>query len=150
MARADKKGRRKSGPPFVQLYRHMLEAPAWLGLKPAARVVYLQIACRYNGTNNGFLAASNRDLSSECRADPKTITASINTLIECGFIERTQEGSFACKIGMAAEYRLACFRCDRTGRNPSNAFRQWGGSNAGATPVGLNAEEGGNHVQAGI
>jgi predicted transcriptional regulator len=131
----------------------MLETEAWLSLKPAARAVYIAIAGRYKGetiANNGFLAASVRDLASECLIDKNTVTASLNDLIERGLIERTQEGSFSCKIRLAAEYRLTSYRCDRTGEKATNAFRQWRGGKTSALPEGLQKEEGGNHVQAGI
>jgi len=135
------KGRRQSGPPFIQLFRHMLESEAWRTLKPAARAVYLSIAERYAGSNNGHLAASVRDLAAECLIDPKTVTASLNDLIERGLIERTQEGSFACKVRLAAEYRLTCYRCDRSGQSPTNTFRQWRGGTDAALPEGLNSAD---------
>lgn len=144
MPRHDKKGRRKSGPPFVQLFRHMMESPAWRTLKPAARVVYTQIALRYNGSNNGQLAASIRDLAAECLADPKTVTASINELIARGLIERTQEGSFSCKVKLAAEFRLTAFRCDKTGRSASHAFRSWTTSGPRAVEGEINYDESGS------
>lgn len=153
MARKNSKGRRIAGPPFLQLFRHMLETEAWLTLKPAARVVYIAIAGRYKGesvANNGFLAASVRDLASECLIDKNTVTASINDLMQRGLIERTQEGSFGCKVRLAAEYRLTCYRCDRTGQKATNAFRQWRGGKVSALPEGLHEEDGGHYAQAGI
>ena len=132
------KGRRTSGPPFLQLFKHMLKSEAWQTLKPAARCVYISITDRYDGSNNGYLAASVRDLAAECLIDKNTVTASIDALIERGLIERKQEGSFACKVRLAAEYRLTCYKCDRTGQAATNAFRQWRGGKTGAPPVGLN------------
>lgn len=117
----------------------MLETEAWRTLKPAGRAVYLAVAGRYDGSNNGYLASPVRDLAAECLIDPKTVTASLNDLIERGLIERTQEGSFACKVRLAAEYRLTCYKCDRTGHAATNAFRQWRGKNGSALPEGLNA-----------
>lgn len=143
------KGRRISGPPFVQLFRYMLETEAWRTLKPAARAVYVAIAGRYDESNNGFLAASVRDLASECVTDKNTVMAAVNTLIERSFIERTQEGSFSCKVRLAAEYRLACYKCDRIGQPATNAFRQWRCGKTKALPEGLHQEEGRHYAQAG-
>jgi hypothetical protein len=120
----------------------MLESEAWRTLRPAGRAVYLTIAGRYDGSNNGYLAASVRDLAAECLIDPKTVTASLNDLIERALIERTQEGSFACKVRLAAEYRLTSYQCDRTGQAATNAFRQWRGEKGSALPEGLNAVDG--------
>jgi hypothetical protein len=126
----NQKGRNSGGPAFVQLFNYMLASEAWRSLKPQARAVYLAIAGRYKGANNGYLAASVRDLASECLIDAKTVTASLNGLIARGFIERTQEGSFACKVRLAAEYRLTVFACDRTGDKPSKAFMKWQPNNS--------------------
>jgi len=125
MARHNSRGRRKSGPPFVQLFTHLLKSEAWQSLKPAARAIYIAITQRYDGTNNGYLAASVRDLASECHADKNTVMASLNVLIERGLIERTQASSFSCKVRLAPEYRLTCHYCDRSGQKASHAFRAW-------------------------
>jgi len=125
MARHNAKGRTKGGPPFVRVFYYLMDSPAWLSLMPTDRAVLLQIMRRYNGQNNGLLGASGDALASECRIRPNTVSDALRRLIAAGFIERTQEASFACKMRLAAEYRVTCFRCDRTGQRASNDFRQW-------------------------
>ncbi|ESQ76911.1 hypothetical protein AEYBE204_18720 [Asticcacaulis sp. YBE204] len=121
----------------------VIDSAAWKSLTPAARSIYLQIARRFNGENNGYLAASVRDLALECNVAPNTVTASINQLISVALIDRTQEGSFTTKVRLAAEYRLACIKCNRTGREASNDFRRW----RPAGPATLRAEKDSDCVQ---
>jgi hypothetical protein len=122
MARANQKGRRRSGPPFLSLYHYILKSDAWRELTPQERTVLIQIAARFNGTNNGNIAASVRDLAEECNIAVNTVTKAIGRLISIGFIDRTQEGSFSYKVRHAAEYRLTWARCDRTGQAPRSLF----------------------------
>ena len=125
MARHNNKGRSKSGPPFVMLRYDIMDSQAWLSLMPVSRAVLMQISRRYNGQNNGLLGASVRDLASECRCTPKTVSGSIKALVERGFIEVAREGSFACKVKLAAEYRLKWLKCDKTGHGPDFSFKSY-------------------------
>jgi hypothetical protein len=137
MAKANSKGRTKSGPPFVMMRYDVMDSPAWLSLNAASRAIYLQIARRYNGQNNGFLGASVDALASECKLAANTVTASLRRLIDVGLIERTREASFACKVRLAAEYRLCCFKCDKTGLSAKTDFKRHGQSATGDTDAGL-------------
>lgn len=142
MRKQNNKGRSKSGPPFVMMRYDLMDSEAWRSLNAASRSIYLQIARRYNGQNNGFLGASIDCLVSECNLAPNTVTTALRRLIEVGLIVRSREASFACKVRLASEYGLTCYPCDRTGHKPSNAFKLWTGGKAGAAPVGLNGKEG--------
>lgn len=124
MSKHNQKGRRKSGPPFVMLRCDLMDSAAWGALSCAQRCILFQIQRAYNGQNNGFLGASVDSLAHHCNISPKTVTKGIKTLIDFGFIERMQEGSFAFKARHAAEYRLTYFKCDRTGRPASDAFKK--------------------------
>lgn len=134
MAKHDKRGRTRSAPPFVMVRHDLLDSAAWRSLKPTAQSVYIRIARRYNGKNNGFLAASVRDLGEECDIKPHTAGAAINALIDRGFLERAQEGNFSCKVRLAAEYRLTSVKCDRTGAVATDAFKKWKPDPAKPTP----------------
>jgi hypothetical protein len=48
----------RSGPRFVQLFHWMINMPVWRSLSPRAVVAYLELAKRYDGTNNGSLHLS--------------------------------------------------------------------------------------------
>jgi hypothetical protein len=45
---------------YVQLFHWMLNSDAWKDSSAAARSIYLEIAKRYNGTNNGFIVPEQR------------------------------------------------------------------------------------------
>lgn len=125
MARHDNKGRRKSGPPFVRIFYYLMDSVAWLDLHPTDRAVFLQIMRRYDGQNNGFLGASIDNLAHECRVRPNTASEAVKRLIAAGFVEKARASAFSRKDRKATEYRLTCFKCDRTGAAPSNAFRRY-------------------------
>lgn len=101
----------------------ILASPAWEGLSAQARAVLIQIAKRYNGANNGTLAASVRDLARECRINKDTVKRTIEELIDAGFLELGQAGSFEYKKRHAAEYRLTWHSCDKTGQKGSRAWK---------------------------
>ena len=117
------KGRSIRGPAFLMLRYDMIDSGAWKCLTPAQRCVMIQIARRYNGTNNGFLGASVDNLAAECNIAPNTVTSAIARLIKVGFIERTAEGAFGYKCRHSAEFRLTWQKCDLTGHKASDAFK---------------------------
>lgn len=125
MAKQNNKGRSKSGPPFIMLRYDIVDSSAWLNLTPAERSVLIQIARRYNGSNNGFLGASVRELALECKIAKGTVTSAVNKLTEIGFIDIVVKGAFSWKIGKASEYRLTWLKCDRTGHLPTNDFKKY-------------------------
>ncbi|ESQ75974.1 helix-turn-helix domain-containing protein [Asticcacaulis sp. AC402] len=133
MAKHNKKGRSKGVPSFVMLRHDILQSEAWRELGASARVVLIQLMSRYRGQNNGTLGASVDALADECRLAPNTVSAALRRLIEVGFIERTREASFGCKMRLAAEYRLTWIKCDKTGKAPSNGFKLWRSGRAANT-----------------
>lgn len=120
-----RKGRSKSGPPFIQVPWFILDCPAWQHLTPAARSVWLTLGRRYNGFNNGTLGLSVRDAAAECRINKDTASAALATLADIGFVECVVPGGFSRKARHAAEWRLTHLRCDLTGAPPTKAFVRW-------------------------
>lgn len=120
-----RKGRSKTGDRFVCLRHFLMDSPAWLSLTPGARVVYLELLRRYNGSNNGYLGLSARDAAHLCRLNKDTVTRVISELREKGFIELVTPGGFSYKARHSAEYRLTAEICNRTGAPPSKAFMKW-------------------------
>lgn len=117
-----KNGRNKGGG-FVRLDYDLIKSPAWVALSPQARVVLIQVAKRYYGTNNGSLAASVRDLATECRINKNTAAKALGELVDAGFLELAQAGSFSFKKRHAAEYRLTWEKCDLTGHKGTRAWK---------------------------
>jgi hypothetical protein len=123
------KHRRKGerGPRFVQLFHWMTNMPVWHSLSPRAVVAYLELAKRYDGTNNGRLHLSARELAEAWGWSKAQAARAIRELVEKGFIEITRTSGFNVKDRkrQAAEYRLtACF-CDLTQRSASKTFTKW-------------------------
>jgi hypothetical protein len=125
MARVNKKGRSSGGGRFVALHEFMQDTPAWRSLKPSDRAVYIEVARVYNGTNNGFLARSVRQLSDLANVNKDTAGKCLIHLVDVGFLECATPGGYSRKTPHAAEWRLTQYRCDRTGAVPSKAFLQW-------------------------
>jgi DNA-binding transcriptional regulator YhcF (GntR family) len=123
MSKMLKSGRKRGSGRFVMLTHDILNSPAWEGLSTQARAVLIQIAKRYNSKNNGSLAASVRDLAAECRINKDTVGVAVKSLVEAGFLEIAQAGSFDFKKRHAAEYRLTWETCNRTGARGSRAWK---------------------------
>jgi hypothetical protein len=123
MAKILKNGRSKVKDRFVMLTYDILNSPSWEGLSAQARAVLIQIAKRYNGGNNGALAASVRNLATECRINKDTAGKAVKELLDAGFVELAQAGAFSFKKRHAAEYRLTWLKCDQTGARGSRAWK---------------------------
>jgi hypothetical protein len=57
--------RRKSGPPFLQLYRFVKRSQVWHDLSLTARCALIELIDRYNGINNGMIGLGVRELAEE-------------------------------------------------------------------------------------
>lgn len=125
MARDNRRGRSKSGQPFVQLFHYMLKSPAWRSLTPAQRSIYIEVEALYNGSNNGRLALSARDGAERAGVNKDTACQAFGTLIDRGFVECATPGGFSRKTRHATEWRLTRARCDATGELPTKAFLKW-------------------------
>lgn len=123
MAKMLKNGRSRVKERFVMLTYDMLTSPVWESLSAQARAVLIQVAKRHNGRNNGTLGASVRDLATECRINKDTAARALGALIDAGFLELCQAGSFDFKKRHAAEYRLTWHWCDKTGQKGSRAWK---------------------------
>jgi hypothetical protein len=59
--------RKKSGPPFVRLFRFIKRSQAFHGLSMPARCALIEVLDRYTGINNGMIGLGYR-LESDARA----------------------------------------------------------------------------------
>ena len=122
-------GSKQKGKPskarFVQLYHYMLATPAWRSLGLAARAVYVALAVRYMGENNGFLTLSAREAADACGISKSTAARAFLELEDRGFIETVTPSGFSRKDRQATVWRLTVQRCDRTHQPPKRAFLTW-------------------------
>jgi hypothetical protein len=123
-----KRRRHGGGPTFIQMFHWMVDMPVWRSLSPRAVVAYLELARRYNGTNNGNIHLSARELAEAWGWSKDAAACAIRELIEKGFIEVTHASGFNVKDRkrQATEYRLTVFFCDRTRQPASKSFTKWG------------------------
>ena len=109
----------------VRLHIWLLRTAAWLSLTAAERAVYIQLASRYNGCNNGKVGFSVRDAAKECRISKNTAAHAFKALVRTGFIEIKTPGGFSRKVRHAAEWLLTEYRDDVSNELPKKAFMRW-------------------------
>jgi hypothetical protein len=122
-----KRRRRGDGPTFIQMFHWVVDMPVWHSLSPRAVVAYLELARRYNGTNNGSLHLSARELAEAWGWSKDAAACAIRELLEKGFVEVTRASGFNVKDRkrQATEYRLTTFFCNRTQQSASKTFTKW-------------------------
>lgn len=95
---ANRKGRSRNRPRFAMHYHYLLDCPAYRDLRPLARGAYMLLKRRFNGSNNGHINCSIRDLTKELHCGKDSARAALKELVEHGFIRQAQPGSFNYKI----------------------------------------------------
>lgn len=120
--RIKNKGRDVKSRPFLQLYDCLTGSPAWRFLSGSAKGLFIDIARLYNGTNNGYITYANRTAQKHFKMSPCTVQKALNELTEKGFIEPVKKGVYK---GNATEWRITCFKDDRTGAPPTNEWQQY-------------------------
>jgi hypothetical protein len=93
----------------VRLYDWMTDTEAWRSLGPAPRAVYLELAKRYYGINNGQISLSVREAAALVHINKDTAAACLKELQEKGFIRANQRGHFTWKTGIATTWILTEF-----------------------------------------
>lgn len=88
------------------LFKWFLDTPAWRSLSPQARCIYLEIAQRYYGSNNGEISLSVREAARLVHIAKDTATKAFHELEEKGFIRRNVCGSFNWKLRHATTWIL--------------------------------------------
>ena len=104
--RTDKKGRRIGPARFLKLDHWLLKTAAWRSLGTACRALYVVLAQRYNGSNNGEISMSVREAARLLHIAKDTATKAFHELEEKGFIKRAVCGSFNWKLRHATTWIL--------------------------------------------
>lgn len=110
----------------VRLFHWMMKSPAWRTLPPAGRALYIEMAFRYNGSNNGKIGYSVREAAHDLNIAKDTAGKMFQELEERGFIETARRSAFSCKARYSREWRLTEFECHVTKASPSKKFMTWG------------------------
>lgn len=119
----DQRGRSRKGERFVKLDHWLLKTPAWQALGPVARAIYVELAQRYNGFNNGEIALSVRDAARLVHVAKDTASKAFRELEDKGFVIRVVCGSFNWKLRHATTWELTAYAKGDT--PPSKQFARW-------------------------
>jgi hypothetical protein len=125
----DRTGRSKKAARHVRLYHWMMATPAWKSLTGNQRALYVEIAARYDGSNNGRIPYSVREAAQALHIGKATAARDLIVLGERGFIVVMARGAFNVKLKLATEWRLTEFNCDVTGALPTKEFAKWSRKN---------------------
>jgi DNA-binding MarR family transcriptional regulator len=120
-----KQRRRDRGPNFIQLYRYVLDSPAYVSLSANARSALIEVNRGYSGANNGNIVLSVRGVAERMGCHIETASRALQELVQKGFIEERIKGAYSVKFRRATEWRLTDRRCDVTGAEQSQAFLKW-------------------------
>jgi hypothetical protein len=70
----------------VRLYHWVMNSEAWRSLSPNARALYVEIAARYHGTNNGRIPFSVREAAEALHIGKNAAAAAFKELQDRGFL----------------------------------------------------------------
>jgi hypothetical protein len=103
-----------------------LQSRAWRSLPCVARALYLELATRYNGHNNGRISYSVREGAKALKVTKDTVGRMLKLLQERGFIVCTKRGAFSLKVSReASEWRLTEYDCDIIPQHATKDFMRW-------------------------
>ena len=94
---------------FVQFPKYMQDSFGYKLLVlhcAGALAIYIDLAMRYNGTNNGDISYSVREGKTRLGINPNTVGKYLKALESYGLIITTQKGSFNLKKRHASTYEL--------------------------------------------
>lgn len=120
MSKANKTGRTKNGLPHVRLHHWLLQSVAWSDLSANARALYVELAYRYRGTNNGRISLSVREAADRLRIGKDTAARAFAELQDAGFIKVTRQGFFHGPTRQATLWELTEYGVD--GALPTKDF----------------------------
>jgi len=120
--------KRRLGPTerWVQLKYWLLKSPAWRSLTGNAAKLYVELAMRYNGSNNARIAYSVRETAKALNVSFQTAMRSLQLLQDRGFIVCTRKGAFSLKAAPSArEWRLTEYANHTPPEHATKDFMRW-------------------------
>ena len=109
------------------LSHFLLKSEAWASLSPVERALYIEVAQRWNGFNNGKIGLGIREAGKAIDVKHTTAGEAFRVLQERGFLVLTRNSSFDQKR-LAREWRVTAFPMGDY-RNPTarstNEFARW-------------------------
>ncbi|MEO9516087.1 MAG: helix-turn-helix domain-containing protein [Paracoccaceae bacterium] len=99
-----KSNKRKGDGQYAPLTYAMLKSDAWRELSGAAVRVFLELHCRFNGSNNGLLTLSYAEAAEVLGMGKATVQRAFADLVAKGFVVLEKEGNWYHR--QAHEWRL--------------------------------------------
>lgn len=128
------KGRKETGT-FLPVPTDVLKSPNFVGLSNKAKALILDIGARFNGYNNGDLAAPWSWMQERGWRSKDTLHRAIQELLQAGMIEQTRQGGLHGPSLFAFTWRPVDVCKGRSDISPTRvASGKWRQS-AGADPV---------------
>lgn len=116
---------RNKWPRHVMIFHHLMDSQAWKSLGAIPRAVYVDMAKRYHGSNNGRIGYSIRCAVEELHIGNATAKRALDDLQDRGVVAVVKKGAFNVKVRHASEWRLTSFKCDVTGELATKDFMCW-------------------------
>jgi DNA-binding IclR family transcriptional regulator len=104
VGRAKQRRRSHGGPKFIQLFRYVLDSPAYISLSAFARSALIEVNHAHNGSNNGRIILSVRKVAERMGCANNTAMRALQELVDKGFIEPRIKGAFSVKFRLATEW----------------------------------------------
>ena len=79
---------------FTAVPKHITRSDAWFACRPAARLIWIAVLERFNGSNNGSISLSVREAAEYAGCSPNTAGRMFNELIDAGLLICSQTSSF--------------------------------------------------------
>src|SRR5947209_2425987 len=113
---------------YVMLRYWLLNSAAWKCLPGGARALYLEIAQRYNGSNNGRIPYSVREVVMALGVSKGQAKYLFDMLLDRGFVICASKGAFSLKTERnATEWRLTEYASDHPPAHATKDFMRWNG-----------------------
>jgi hypothetical protein len=123
MGKHDQTGRSKGHDArHVRLYEHIEKTTAWRDLSGIASKAWLTVNLMFNGSNNGKLAISSRELGKRIGVSHATAARALLELENAGFLRMTKASAFGTR--RAAEFRLTHLPNNLTGEPATYDFKR--------------------------
>jgi hypothetical protein len=119
--RHNKTGRADGGEQFLAIPHTMARSPAWRSLSGPALKVFIELACRFNGANNGHMSLSLDEGARVLGLGKSTVARALDELQDKGFIVLKRRGHWYGR--RASEYGLTTKSMN--GMPATHAWKQW-------------------------
>lgn len=112
-------------PKFIMLRFDFVDSAAWQELDPVARVLYLELKRRFNGSNNGSIGLGCREAAAALHVGVNTVSLAFKRLRQHDLVEPMAPALLTTQGRRATEWLLTECPDDVNGTPASNAFKRW-------------------------